>query len=76
MVPSMMKIQRQPLRPSRPLRCMSCWIVVRFHVHISEEIGGMTYTIGQDTGKGGGDTADKIECRVPFSNLIYRVTLY
>lgn len=36
----------------------------------------MTYTIGQDTGKGGGDTADKIECRVPFSNLIYRVTLY
>lgn len=34
----------------------------------------MTYTIGQDARKGGGDAAYKIEYRVPFPNLVYTVT--
>jgi hypothetical protein len=30
----------------------------------------MTYTVGQDAGKGGGDTADEVEYRVSLANLI------
>lgn len=36
----------------------------------------MTYTVGQDAGKGRGDAAYKVEYRVSFANLICTIIRY
>ncbi len=78
MIPSMMKIQRQPLSPAMPAICISCAVLALNTPHKPRWPAirrCKTHSISQDTSKGRGNAANQVEGRVTLAKLICRVSV-